>query len=153
MPSASLLHCRTTMSAALGATAPPPHPPNDATPAGPTVTFLPFNETLPGCVAAARAAGAEYIIALTHIGFTNDTQLAADPAAAGVDLIVGGHSHTLLHGAPPPVGEPQVGTTPPPILLSPPTNESNAPLGPYPTLIRAADGHTVPVVQALWASR
>lgn len=42
----------------------------------------------------------------------------------------------------------------PPILTSPPTNESSDVLGPYPTLILAADGNkTIPIVQALWATR
>ena len=52
--------------------------------------FLPYLDTLPGCVAAARRDGAQLVVALTHIGFEADKQLAAGPAAAGVDLIVGG---------------------------------------------------------------
>ncbi|KAL4445897.1 hypothetical protein ABPG77_009096 [Micractinium sp. CCAP 211/92] len=121
---------------------------------GPSVKFLPYNETLPGCVADARAAGADIIIALTHIGFDDDRQLAASPAAAGVDLFVGGHSHTLLWGAPQPVDQEQVATQPPPLLVSPPTNESTIALGPYPTLVANTAGNkTIPVVQALYASR
>jgi hypothetical protein len=57
--------------------------------AGPTVQFLPYNQTLPRCVEEARADGADFIILLSHIGYTDDLALAADPAAAGVDLIVG----------------------------------------------------------------
>lgn len=121
---------------------------------GPTVKFLPYDETLPGCVADARAAGADIIIALTHIGYDDDRQLAASPAAAGVDLLVGGHSHTLLWGAPQPVGGEQVAAQPPPLLVSPPTNESTVAEGPYPTLVANAAGNkTIPVVQALYASR
>lgn len=56
---------------------------------GPSVRFLPYADTLPACVADARAAGADLILALTHIGFEDDQALAASPAAAGVDLIVG----------------------------------------------------------------
>lgn len=41
----------------------------------------------------------------------------------------------------------------PEILVSPPTNESALPLGPYPTLVLTDDGRTLPVVQAYWASR
>lgn len=44
-------------------------------------------------------------------------------------------------------------STPPPLLVSPATNESNTAEGPYPTLVKAADGRAVPVVQALWGSR
>ncbi len=36
----------------------------------------------------------DLFIALTHIGFTRDQELAA--AVPGIDLIVGGHSHTVL---------------------------------------------------------
>lgn len=56
---------------------------------GASVKFLPYANMLPACVADARAAGADLIIALTHIGFEDDQALAASPAAAGVDLIVG----------------------------------------------------------------
>lgn len=45
-------------------------------------------------VDALRADGADYIVALTHIGHTADSQLAAQ--TSGVNLIVGGHSHTPL---------------------------------------------------------
>lgn len=51
--------------------------------------FRNYSDALPGCVAAAKAAGAERIIALTHIGYDEDLALAADAAAAGVGLIVG----------------------------------------------------------------
>jgi 2',3'-cyclic-nucleotide 2'-phosphodiesterase (5'-nucleotidase family) len=37
---------------------------------------------------------ADVVIALTHIGYTEDVKLAQ--AVAGIDLIVGGHSHTVL---------------------------------------------------------
>ena len=36
----------------------------------------------------------DLVIALTHIGYTEDTQLV--PLSRGVDLVVGGHSHTFL---------------------------------------------------------
>lgn len=38
----------------------------------------------------------DYVIALTHIGYREDQELAA--ATRGVDLIVGGHSHTFIKG-------------------------------------------------------
>ncbi|PSC75913.1 5 -nucleotidase isoform B [Micractinium conductrix] len=121
---------------------------------GPTIKFLPHNETLPGCVDAARRAGAQIVVALTHIGFDQDQALAADAAAAGVDMFIGGHTHTLLWGAPPPVGEEQVGTQPPAILASPPTEEKTVVAGPYPTLVaNPVSNKTVPVLQALYASR
>lgn len=51
------------------------------------------------CATAARvvprihAAGAQVIIALTHLSMAEDKQLAR---CSGVDLIIGGHEHTLL---------------------------------------------------------
>lgn len=120
---------------------------------GPTLGFLPYADTLPGCVEAARAEGAQYIILLTHIGYEEDLQLAATSTAAGVDLIIGGHSHTLLYGPSQP-GAPQQAGTPPPVLLSPPTEEANGALGPYPTWVQQQGGNrSIPVVQAGWASR
>ena len=36
----------------------------------------------------------DYVIALTHIGYEEDLALTA--ATRGVDLIIGGHSHTFI---------------------------------------------------------
>jgi 5'-nucleotidase / UDP-sugar diphosphatase len=44
-----------------------------------------------------RAQGADVVVALTHIGWEEDQALAR--AVDGIDLIVGGHSHTRLRGA------------------------------------------------------
>ena len=65
---------------------------------GPTISFLPYEETLPGCVADARAAGADIVVLLSHIGFQDDRALAASPAAAGVDLIVGASARLPAQG-------------------------------------------------------
>jgi len=40
-----------------------------------------------------RAAGAQVIVALTHLSMSEDKQLAR---CSGVDVIIGGHEHTLL---------------------------------------------------------
>lgn len=61
---------------------------------GPNVIFTPLAESLAADVAALEAEGVTKIIALTHVGITADLELAA--AVAGVDAIVGGHSHTLM---------------------------------------------------------
>mgnify|MGYP003455588565 FL=1 len=39
--------------------------------------------------------GCDMVICLSHLGYTEDKELAA--STVNVDLIVGGHSHTLLH--------------------------------------------------------
>lgn len=44
-----------------------------------------------------RREGAEFIIALTHLGLSGDKQLAEQ--VNGIDVIVGGHSHNRMHEA------------------------------------------------------
>jgi 5'-nucleotidase len=44
-----------------------------------------------------RAAGANTIVALTHLSMRQDKQLAQ--CAEGIDVIIGGHEHTLLQSA------------------------------------------------------
>jgi 5'-nucleotidase len=61
----------------------------EASSPGPNLKFMPYADTLPGCIADAKADGAEFIVALTHIGFSADKELAASAAAADIDLIVG----------------------------------------------------------------
>lgn len=83
-------------------------------------------ETARAHVDALRAQGVEHLILLTHVGYENDLALAA--ALPGVDVIVGGDSHSLL-------GEP--------------LREVGLPVeGPYPTVLRNLDGDPVCVVQA-----
>lgn len=69
-----------------------------------------------------QAEGVNKIVVLSHIGYELDKKLAA--AVTGIDVIVGGHSHTFLSS----------------------TDEKAA--GPYPTLVKGPDGVEVPVVQA-----
>jgi 5'-nucleotidase/UDP-sugar diphosphatase len=71
------------------------------------------------------ARGIDKLIVLSHQGYSEDIELAA--AVSGIDLIVGGHSHTLLGDFS------AIGV-------------SSA--GPYPTLAKGKDGSTVLVVQA-----
>lgn len=67
---------------------------------GAGVVFEDYIQEAKKSVAALEAQGVNKIIALTHIGFDdslvwdNDKQLAA--AVEGIDVIVGGHSHTQL---------------------------------------------------------
>lgn len=44
-----------------------------------------------------RREGAEIVIALTHLGLSGDKRLAEQ--VAGIDVIVGGHSHNRMHEA------------------------------------------------------
>ena len=75
-----------------------------------------------GAVGALEDAGINKIIVLSHIGLADDQALAAE--IEGVDVIVGGHSHTLL------------------------ANDNEDALGPYPTMVAGPGGTEVPIVQA-----
>jgi 5'-nucleotidase / UDP-sugar diphosphatase len=49
---------------------------------------------LPGLVQRVRSEGARMVVVLSHIGFEEDKTLAR--AVDGIDVIVGGHSHTAV---------------------------------------------------------
>lgn len=61
---------------------------------GPNVTFTDPAATLTREAAALRANGARLVVALSHLGVGLDQSLAGQ--VPGVDVFVGGHSHTLL---------------------------------------------------------
>jgi 5'-nucleotidase len=75
-----------------------------------------------------KARGVNKIVLLTHVGYDEDKRLAA--TVPGVDVIVGGHSHTLL-GNPGGIGAMGL-----------------RPAGSYPTVVKGADGNDVYVVTA-----
>jgi 5'-nucleotidase len=89
---------------------------------GDFVEFTDVIQYVRGASEALDAAGVNKIILLSHIGYTVDMQVAA--ALPLVDVIVGGHSHTLL------------------------SNTAEGAAGPYPTMVANPDGVEVPVVQA-----
>lgn len=94
--------------------------PETASP-GPTIIFKDDIDSLKADVAELEAAGVTKIIALTHVGYKRDQEIAA--AVPGIDAVVGGHSHTYLSATDP---------------------EAD---GPYPTWVEG-QGARVPVVQA-----
>lgn len=69
-----------------------------------------------------KADGVNKIIALTHVGYPRDKELIAK--IPGVDVVVGGHSHSLL------------------------SNTDAKAEGPYPTMVDNPEGYKVPVTQA-----
>ncbi len=89
---------------------------------GDDVEFTNVIQYVRGASEALDAAGINKIILLSHIGYNQDMEVAA--ALPLVDVIVGGHSHTLLSN----------------------TDEKAA--GPYPTMVTNPEGVEVPVVQA-----
>jgi 5'-nucleotidase/UDP-sugar diphosphatase len=61
---------------------------------GPNVRFLDAVATAQRTVDEVERSGIDVVIALTHLGYDRDLELAQ--SVAGIDVIVGGHSHTLL---------------------------------------------------------
>ena len=89
---------------------------------GPNITVEDDVKAITDEVANLKAQGVNKIIALTHIGYTRERDVIAK--IPGVDVVVGGHSHSLLSK----------------------TDEKAE--GPYPTMVDNPDGNKVPVVQA-----
>ena len=58
---------------------------------GPNITFAPPIEAAKTAVKDLQAAGAKFIVALTHIDFAEDRKLAR--SVKGINLILGGHDH------------------------------------------------------------
>jgi 2',3'-cyclic-nucleotide 2'-phosphodiesterase (5'-nucleotidase family) len=58
------------------------------------ITFLDPEKVLPAIIREARAKGANFIILLSHSGLDADKRLAE--VVPGINLIVGGHSHTAV---------------------------------------------------------
>jgi 5'-nucleotidase len=98
--------------------------PEVSSPSGATVV-LPLEETARAVVEEMTALGVDKVILLTHVGYAADLELAA--RVPGVDVIVGGHSHTLLGDF---------------------ADIGLQPEGDYPTAVQGPDGNTVLVVTA-----
>ncbi|KAF9146922.1 hypothetical protein BGX30_000006 [Mortierella sp. GBA39] len=95
----------------------------DISNAGPSVSFTDPIPAVQKYVDELEAKGIKRILALSHNGYEPDMELAA--GTHGVDLIVGGHSHSYL-------GDP-----------SNPLSQ-----GPYPTIIKNLKGENTLIVQA-----
>ncbi len=65
---------------------------------GPTVGFKREEDVLPGLIADLERQGVNKIILVSHSGYNRDVEIAT--SVAGIDLIVGGHSNTLLQRYP-----------------------------------------------------
>jgi len=89
---------------------------------GPTILLIEETGYLQGAVAELEAEGVNKIILLSHVGLPRDREIAA--AVDGIDVIVGGHSHTLLSN----------------------TDEDAADT--YPVMVQNPSGQDVPIVQA-----
>ncbi len=63
----------------------------------PTTEFRDPCDTARAVIPQMRAAGAQAIVALTHLSLAQDKALAR--CAPGIDVIIGGHEHTLLQSS------------------------------------------------------
>lgn len=61
---------------------------------GPNVKMLELMTSLKNSADALKAQGINKVVLVSHLGYTVEQQVAA--TVPGIDLIVGGHSHTLL---------------------------------------------------------
>ena len=61
---------------------------------GEGVVFQDEIESLKADVATLQDQGVDIIIALNHVGLRKDSEIAA--AVPGIDVVIGGHSHTLM---------------------------------------------------------
>lgn len=95
---------------------------------GPGVTFADEAEIARKYVTELEGMGIDKIILLTHVGLDNDKKLAA--SVPGVDVIVGGHSHSLI-------GDPDAMKA-----LGKTVKDT------YPVVVKGADGSDVYVVTA-----
>jgi 5'-nucleotidase len=89
---------------------------------GPAVVFQRIEDALIPLVSRLRAEGVHHVVALSHSGLSRDIEVAR--AVEGIDVIIGGHSHTLLGN-----GHPNAA-------------------GPYPVVAKSPSGRNVPIVQA-----
>ncbi|MCZ4432341.1 5'-nucleotidase C-terminal domain-containing protein [Agrobacterium sp. SOY23] len=92
-----------------------------ATP-GPNITIAEDVAKISEQVQKLKQDGVNKIIALTHVGYPRDLEFIAK--IPDVDVVVGGHTHTLL------------------------SNTDQKAEGPYPTVVDNPGGYKVPVVQA-----
>ena len=89
---------------------------------GPNVTIADDVQSITAEVQKLKGEGVNKIIALTHVGYPRDLAMIAK--IPDVDVVVGGHSHSLL------------------------SNTDPKAEGPYPTMVDNPGGYRVPVVQA-----
>lgn len=89
---------------------------------GPNIAIEDDIKNITAEVEKLKAEGVNKIIALTHIGYPREKEMIAK--IPGVDVVVGGHSHSLL------------------------SNTDPKAEGPYPTMVDNPEGYKVPVTQA-----
>ena len=104
---------------------------------GPNITFQDPATSVQAAADELMGMGVNKIIVLTHLGYDVDVALASQ--VSGVDVIVGGHSHSFLYNPTDPIS------------FTPPTFPQFGPLvpvGSYPTVVQSLTAEPVLVVTA-----
>lgn len=96
---------------------------------GPGVTFTDDLKSIREEAIVLKQSGVHIIIALTHVGYRRDIEIARE--IPEISLVVGGHSHSFLF----------TGDDHP---------KEDKPVGPYPTIVKRVDRTQALVVQAYW---
>lgn len=96
---------------------------------GPNVKMKEIYESVDDAVKAIEGRGVNKIVLVSHCGYSLEKSIGE--RVKGIDVVVGGHSHSMLapSGMPLPEGFP-------------------GPLGDYPTVVKRSDGSTCLVLQA-----
>lgn len=89
---------------------------------GPQVVEQPIESSIAAALEVFKQHGVDKVIALSHGGFGRDKEIAG--RLDGIDIIVGGHSHTLL------------------------SNTDSSAEGPYPVVVKSPCGNPVLIVTA-----
>eukprot|EP00897_Mesotaenium_endlicherianum_P009292 jgi/Mesen1/8391/ME000468S07823 len=113
---------------------------------GPDVEFLPLVSSVQACVSELQAAGVNIIIGLGHAGFQSDGDLLVAKEVPGIDVIVGGHSHTFFYNGNGPV----LDTAKPATAFDVPAPGL---VYPYPAPQSFPGGSTVPYLQVYFGAR
>ena len=100
------------------------------------VEFMEPAEPVQAEVDKLLADGADLIVGLSHTGYGPDQELAA--ATKGINLIIGGHTHSYL----------ATGT---PDDTSASRAVPGTPQGAYPTVVQGTDGKDVFITQSFWS--
>ena len=101
-----------------------------------SLEFTDVSESVQKEAAQLRSEGCQFIIGLGHVGIEHDKELARQ---SNLDLIIGGHSHTLLWS--------NISSSP----LDP--DDIKRVLGPYPVFETNTEGRAVPILQAYWSGK
>lgn len=96
---------------------------------GKNIKFLDPVESLTKVVKELEAQGINKIVVLSHSGYDSDKEIAAK--VAGIDVIIGGHSHSLIGS----LGDLGIKS-----------------LGDYPTVVKNSGGETLVVTSWQWAN-